>query len=38
MSDLDFLDFGDVMDILTEHENDNEKYAELPNQADFDRF
>jgi hypothetical protein len=38
MSDLDFLAYGQVMDILTEASNDNEEYDFLPTQEDFDTF
>lgn len=38
MSDLDFLDYGTVIDMMTEAQNDNYQYKELATQADFDRF
>lgn len=38
LSDLDILDYGFVLDILTEMENDSYKYKEKATQADFDRF
>lgn len=38
MSDLDFLDYGMVIDMMTERQNDDYKYKELATQADFDRF
>ena len=38
MSDLDFLDYGTVLDMMTEMQNDNYDYKELAIQADFDRF
>lgn len=38
VNDLDALDMGDVMDIITESSNDNAEYKQLANQADFDRF
>jgi len=38
MSDLDFLTYGQVMDILTESANDEEAYDYLATQEDFDKF
>ena len=38
LSDLDCLDFGFVMDLLTENSNDDYKYQQKASQADFDRF
>lgn len=38
MSDLDFLDYGTVIDMMNEMQNDNYDYKELATQADFDRF
>jgi hypothetical protein len=38
MSDLDFLDYGMVIDMMTERQNDDYNYKELATQADFDRF
>ena len=38
LSDLDSLDYGFVMDIITESHNDEYKYKQLATQADFDRF
>lgn len=38
MADLDFLTYGQVTDILTEHMNDDCEYPEMATQADFDRF
>ena len=37
VSDLFFLEIGDVMDMLTESGNDQEKYAYIATQEDFDR-
>jgi len=36
--DLDFLEIGDVLDMMTESGNDSHKYAQLATQEDFDRF
>lgn len=38
MSDLDQLNYGDVVDIMTEKANDSFAYKELATQADFDMF
>lgn len=38
ISDLDYLEYGQIMDMITESGNDNYKYQELATQADFDRF
>lgn len=38
LSDLDYLEYGEVQDILTENGNDSEKYAEVATQDDYDRF
>lgn len=38
MSDLEQLNYGDVMDIMVESMNDSAEYKELATQEDFDRF
>jgi hypothetical protein len=38
LSDLDLLEFGEVMGILIEAGNDNYKYRQVATQADFDKF
>ncbi len=38
LSDLDVLDYGFIVDMLTEIDNDSVKYKEVATQADFDRF
>ena len=38
LSELDDLDYGFVLDMITEHENDGYKYREVATQEDFDRF
>lgn len=38
VADLDFLTYGQVMDILIEHANDDCEYPQLATQADFDAF
>jgi len=38
MSDLEQLNYGDVLDMMIEHGNDNCEYQQLATQADFDRF
>jgi hypothetical protein len=35
---LDVLDYGFVIDILTEIDNDSFKYKEVASQEDFDKF
>jgi hypothetical protein len=35
---LDVLDYGLILDILTEIDNDSVKYKEVAGQDDFDRF
>ncbi len=38
LSDLNALEYGMIMDILTESANDDYKYKEVASQDDFDRF
>lgn len=38
LSDLDFIDFGMVIDVITEAANDHYKYKEVATQSDFDKF
>lgn len=38
LDDLDKLDIGLVNDMFVEMANDHEEWAELPTQADFDKF
>ena len=38
LSDLDALDYGFILDMITESSNDDYKYKELASQEDFDRF
>lgn len=38
IKDLEELEEGFVLDMMAERSNDNETYADLPTQADFDRF
>lgn len=38
LADLDQLDYGMVMDVMTEANNDNEKYNYVATQEDMDRF
>jgi len=38
MSDLEQLNYGDVLDMFIESANDNVEYKQLATQADFDRF
>lgn len=37
-SDLEYLDIGDVLDMMTERENDSAEYNVLATQEDFDKF
>ncbi len=38
ISELDLLDYGTVLDMMTESGNDDYKYRPLATQDDFDRF
>lgn len=38
ISELDDLEYGFVMDMITESGNDEYKYREVASQEDFDRF
>ena len=38
LSDIYRLNYGMILDILTEAGNDNEKYDYIATQADFDNF
>jgi hypothetical protein len=38
VADLDALEYGFVMDIITENSNDDYKYQQKASQADFDKF
>jgi len=38
LSDLDYLEYGEITDILTESGNDNCEYRQLATQDDFDRW
>lgn len=38
LADLEGLEVGDVIDLMTEAQNDNCEYDSLPTQADFDKF
>ena len=38
LSDLDFMEYGEVTSLLIEHGNDNCDYQQLATQEDFDRF
>lgn len=38
LDELDYLTFGDVMDMLIERGNDSEEWELKPLQSDFDRF
>lgn len=38
LSDLDCLEVGTVLDMMTEAANDNCKYDQIATQDDFDRF
>ena len=37
-ADLEELDFGDVIDIITESGNDGAEYRQVADQSDFDKF
>jgi hypothetical protein len=36
--ELDFLEYGEVLDMMTESANDSYKYKQVASQSDFDRF
>ena len=38
IDELELLEYGVVMDMLTEKGNDDYPYQQLATQADFDRF
>lgn len=38
ISDLDGLEYGTVVDMMTESSNDGEEYSTLATQEDFDAF
>ena len=37
-SDLQYLEYGEVSDMLIERDNDEEKWQYVATQEDFDRF
>lgn len=38
MTDLDSLEYGTIIDMMTEASNDGCEYREIASQDDFDRF
>lgn len=38
LTDLYTLEYGEVLDMITEANNDNFNYKEIATQDDFDRF
>ena len=36
--ELDYLEYGEVLDMMTESANDNFKYTAVATQSDFDKF
>jgi len=38
LSDLDYLEYGEVFDMFIEAGNDHCKYRQKATQADFDKF
>lgn len=38
LAELDFLEYGFVLDMFTEAANDNYNYKQLATQADFDKW
>lgn len=38
IADLDYLELGDLYDILAEHMNDDVKYDRIATQEDMDKF
>ena len=37
-SDLEYLEYGTIIDMIVETSNDNEEYDVMATQADFDAF
>ena len=38
LSDLDYLEYSDLTNILIEHSNDDCEYAKIASQEDMDKF
>ena len=38
LSDIDYVEYGELTDIIIEQSNDHCDYNELATQADFDKF
>ena len=38
LADLDSLEYGAIVDMMTESGNDEAKYTQVADQSDFDRF
>lgn len=38
IADLDFFEYGEILDLIIEKSNDGEKYDQIATQEDFDRF
>lgn len=38
LTELTMLDYGEVIDMMTESGNDSEEYQQIASQEDFDRF
>ena len=36
--ELDYLEYGEVLDMMTESANDNHKYKQIATQSDYDKF
>lgn len=38
LQDLDYIEYGELVDMTIERSNDNQDYPQLATQEDFDRF
>lgn len=38
LTDLDYIEYGELTDMMIERGNDNAKYQQVATQADFDSF
>ena len=38
LSELDFIEYGQIIDMMTEAANDSYKYKQVATQSDFDKF
>lgn len=38
IADLDLFEYGEILDLIIEKNNDSEKYDQVATQEDFDNF